>query len=101
MLLLAGLIALVLMILSYHVAVIGLLIGTGVSIFNFWLVSKDPWEKTFNPLMKRYLVRVLLSGIVVLGTGLADIRLLFGALAGLTLEMQSYLLDVFQVIFRR
>lgn len=101
MLLLAFFIALVLLILGYRFAVIGLFIGTGVSTFNYWLVSRDPWEKTFNPLLKRYLARMLLSGAVVVGTALVDIRLLFGAVAGLTLEMQTYLLDVFQVIFRR
>lgn len=101
MLLLACIIALVFIISGYPLAVIGLLVGTGVSIFNYWLVSKDPWEKTFNPLLKRYLVRMLLSGIVLIGTALVDIRLLFGAVAGLTLEMQTYLLDVVQVIFHR
>lgn len=84
-----------------RLAVLGLLLGTAVSIFNYWLVAKDPWEKTFNPLLKRYLARMILDGILVIGTGLIHVQLVLGAVAGLTLEMQTYLLAAFPVIFRR
>ena len=100
MLLLTCLFALVFLLCGLRLAVAGLLLGAAVSIFNYRLVAKKPWDKT-SPLMKRYLARMLLDGLVVIATGLLHVQLLLGAAAGLTLEMQTYLLVAFPAIFRK
>lgn len=99
MLLLTCLFALAFLLGGFPLAVLGLVLGAAVSIFNYWLVVKGPWEQA-GALLKRYLARIVLDGVVVIVTGLLDLQLLFGAVGGLTLEMQTYLLDAFMAIFR-
>lgn len=83
---------------GYPMVALGLGVGTGVCILNYWLVIKvalntkgQPESIVQNQLMKRYLLRFLMLGVTIIVTALIDTQLFLGAALGLTLEMLSYL----------
>lgn len=88
-----ALIAVVLIILKYYWAVLGLGLGAVAGIINFLMVSK---AEALNSLLKRYLLRMITAGAVILAAAFVDTSMVFGALAGLTMEMQTYLWDAFR-----
>jgi hypothetical protein len=85
-----ALIAVVLIIFKYHWAALGLGLGAVVSIFNFLMVSR---AEALNSLLKRYMLRMLTAGAVIMAAAFVNTGMIFGALAGLTMEMQTYLWD--------
>lgn len=94
----AGLLIVVFFFFGYYLFILGLAIGTGAGVLNYWLVTKavlrgaeNPETATHSKLMKRYLWRLVIAGTVIVGSALVDIGLLMGAVVGLTLEMQTYL----------
>lgn len=85
-----ALIAVVLIILGYHWAAVGLGLGAVVSIANFLMLSK---ATSLNSVMKRHLLRMLVAAALIVAAGFVDTGMVLGALVGLTMEMQTYLWD--------
>jgi len=86
----AALIAVVLVFFGRYWAALGVGVGALFSIINYRMVSE---ATALNSLMKRYLLRMLLAGGVLVAAGFIDTGMLLGALVGLTMEMQTYLWD--------
>lgn len=102
----AAAVLLILLIFKATWAAYGLIIGSLAGIFNYWLVAGDSFinrrqkKKAKNPLGS-YLIRLLLALIIITYTGLTGADMLFGALFGLTLEMQTYLWDAVMLLLKR
>lgn len=89
--------AVVLLIFTRYWVVLGLLAGALISIVNFRLVSR---ATALNGLLKRYLLRMLIAGGVLVAAAFIETGLLLGALVGLTMEMQTYLWDAAKELWR-
>ncbi len=101
----AALVLLLLLAFKATWAVYGLIIGALAGIFNYWLVAGDNFLnkkqkiRVKNPLGS-YIIRLLIALTVITYTGVTNQDMLFGALFGLTLEMQTYLWDAIRLLFR-
>ncbi|MGI6551805.1 MAG: hypothetical protein GX779_03505 [Clostridia bacterium] len=81
-------------------AALGVWLGAAVGIFNYRLVVKvildqslDPETKKQKRFMKRYLLRLLFSAVVLGAAIFIGADFLLGVLFGLLLEMLTYTLD--------
>ncbi|HHX50402.1 MAG TPA: hypothetical protein GX711_03060 [Clostridia bacterium] len=100
----AGFSSAILLACGFTEAAFGVWLGAAVGIFNYRLVVKvvldqslDPETKKQNRFMKRYLLRLLFSA-VVLGTAVfIGTDFLLGVLLGLLLEMLTYILEAFKL----